>query len=472
MIPFHITDIHLDYDLDVSGVTALMDEHDLPALNQLIYPAGATDQELLEIADRVRVARREPDGTELLVHLDLRELMRLYRRVNRNDTPELPGAWHSLYRVVTNLIEPDEFPAETWDEHQRPTGGIWRGYLDQDVAPELLGMPCRMDPDGDQGAVKVTFYTGTALHLDKDTRFRVMRTSRPATRDLRTEPEAVTALQDLVRGMVLAAGADNADPKTIADTVAAHITDHFSPYWERAVNHDDDVSETRGRIPDDPNRYVRRLAAWGTTYSEDPTGQWYHDTLFSQAKQSGAWSRMREAASRRIGPGKDAARIPVRVGLVNDGLVLFNVGSHTVASATYNPGGGVQETIDAVTAVVNAYHISVVVEATGEPVPTPEPALPAVRETVERIVRQAGPDGITWADLHTALATGGPWGPAMPVSKVSLSKLLKKPGTAVPVAWLAPRGNTGKYVHAGALTPPTMEQISARWETATEKPLR
>jgi hypothetical protein len=67
------------------------------------------------------------------------------------------------------------------------------------------------------------------------------------------------------------------------------------------------------------------------------------------------------------------------------------------------------------------------------------------RIILERLVLARGP--LMWGEMHALLCKGGDWGPAAPISTVSMGKLLKKPNSKEPVDWLLPRGRNEPYDH-------------------------
>lgn len=98
MKPFRISDIHLDEDHDVSGITIVIDAPYLEALTQL---ASFED-------DPIRVTRRERGDTELWINLDVRQLLALFRETGHrtdSDPQQIPGAYNGLSMVVYRLME-------------------------------------------------------------------------------------------------------------------------------------------------------------------------------------------------------------------------------------------------------------------------------------------------------------------------------------------------------------------------------
>ncbi len=69
------------------------------------------------------------------------------------------------------------------------------------------------------------------------------------------------------------------------------------------------------------------------------------------------------------------------------------------------------------------------------------------REILERLVLTKGPIG--WEEMHELLTRGGDWGPPVPITKVSMGRLLKQParGSKEPADWLVKRVKGEPYDH-------------------------
>lgn len=246
----------------------------------------------------------------------------------------------------------DTYPPLTLSEHGNPRAGVWHGYADPaDADPDLIGRRCLIRP-ASAGGFTAEFADGTKLSFTTDRSFRFAPDPRPAYEDLHTiglralkgalddtspngaQPEellnwledngyrivhpeethpdrywyptpdagAADEMARMFHDMILRSDGTHSDTTAVlAGAIADQVQLDFHVRWEHHVNVDPRVNANRGRAPDDPTQYVRRIVMYGP-YQPDPDGKRYHDGLAAQLPALWERSRKRDLAYRDIVP--------------------------------------------------------------------------------------------------------------------------------------------------------------------------